>query len=173
MYEFNKGPVHTLKIFLKTESFFFLFKTNAEKMKMQCMSIAIRTWCITSSFSRTYGVFLRPHENDKPAFMVSESAVYVKTECKMGGENLIITKIIYSGTTPYRHLANTVTLLLPPLFLRPTKRPYSRTCLIRTQKGQNQVSALQRCHYFRGRECRIFGIPGTKRTIRNGELSVL
>ena len=35
---------------------------------------------------------------------------------------------------------------------------YSETSLIRTPKGQNQVSALQRCPYYRGRECRIFGI---------------
>ena len=39
---------------------------------------------------------------------------------------------------------------------------YSHTCLIRTPKGQNQVSALQRCLYYRGRECMIFGISGTK-----------
>ena len=35
---------------------------------------------------------------------------------------------------------------------------YSRTSLIWTPKGQNQVSALQRCPYYRGRECMIFGI---------------
>ena len=50
---------------------------------------------------------------------------------------------------------------------------YSQTCLIRTPKGQNQVSALQRCLYYRGRECMIFGISGTKRTVRNREVSVL
>ena len=31
-----------------------------------------------------------------------------------------------------------------------------------TPKGQNQVSALHRCPYYRGRECRIFAISGTK-----------
>jgi len=39
--------------------------------------------------------------------------------------------------------------------------------------GQNQVSALQRCPYYRDRECVIFGISGTKRTVRNREVSVL
>ena len=49
---------------------------------------------------------------------------------------------------------------------------YSQTSLIRTPKGQNQVSALQRCPYYRGRECMVFGISGTKRTVRNREVSV-
>ena len=43
---------------------------------------------------------------------------------------------------------------------------------IRTPKGQNQVSALQRCPYYRGRECMIIRISGTKRTVRNREVSV-
>ena len=47
-----------------------------------------------------------------------------------------------------------------------------QTSLIQTPKGQNQVSALQRCPYYRGRECMIFGICGTKRTVRNREVSV-
>ena len=34
------------------------------------------------------------------------------------------------------------------------------------------VSALQRCPYYRGRECMIFGISGTKQTVRNREVSV-
>ena len=38
------------------------------------------------------------------------------------------------------------------------KLEYSQTSLIRTLKGQNQVSALQRCPYYRGRECMISGI---------------
>ena len=51
---------------------------------------------------------------------------------------------------------------------------YSQTSLILTPKGQNwQVTALQRCPYFRGRECMIFGISGTKRTVRNREVSVV
>ena len=50
---------------------------------------------------------------------------------------------------------------------------YRQTSLIRTPKGQNQVSALQRCPYYRGRECMIFGISGTKRTVCNREVSVL
>ena len=29
-------------------------------------------------------------------------------------------------------------------------------------KGHNQVSTLQRCPHYRGRECMIFGISGTK-----------
>ena len=49
---------------------------------------------------------------------------------------------------------------------------YSQTSLIRTPQGQNQVSALQRCPYYRGRECMIFGISGTKQTVRNREVSV-
>ena len=44
---------------------------------------------------------------------------------------------------------------------------YSQTSLIRTPKGQNQVSALQRCPYYSGRECMIFG---TKRTVRKERL---
>ena len=62
-------------------------------------------------------------------------------------------------------------LLLSQGFQKPVV--YSQTSLIRTPKGQNQVSALQRCPYYRGRECRIFGISGTKRTVRNREVSVL
>ena len=50
---------------------------------------------------------------------------------------------------------------------------YSQTSLIRTPKGQNQLSALQRCPYYRGRECMIFGISGTKQTVRNREVSLL
>ena len=42
---------------------------------------------------------------------------------------------------------------------------YSQTSLIRTPKGQNQVSTLQRCPHYRGRECMIFGISGTKQTV--------
>ena len=34
-----------------------------------------------------------------------------------------------------------------------------------------QESALQRCPYNRGRGCMIFGISGTKRTVRNREVS--
>ena len=49
---------------------------------------------------------------------------------------------------------------------------YSQTSLIRTPKGQNQVCALQRCPYYRGRECMIIGISGTKQTVRNREVSV-
>ena len=45
---------------------------------------------------------------------------------------------------------------------------YSQTSfMIRTSKGQNQLSALQRRPYYRGTECMIFGISGTKRTVRN------
>ena len=50
---------------------------------------------------------------------------------------------------------------------------YSHTSLIRTPKGQNQVSTLQRCLYYRGKECMIFGISGTKQTVHNREVSVL
>ena len=50
---------------------------------------------------------------------------------------------------------------------------YSQTSLIRTPKGQNQVSALQRCPYYRGRKSMIFGISGTKRTVRSREVSIL
>ena len=45
--------------------------------------------------------------------------------------------------------------------------------LIRTPKGQNQLSALQRCPYYRGRESVIFGISGTKQTVHNREVSIL
>ena len=48
----------------------------------------------------------------------------------------------------------------------------SQTSLIRTPKGQNQVSALQRCPYYRGRERMIFGISGTKRSVRNRDVSI-
>ena len=49
---------------------------------------------------------------------------------------------------------------------------FSQTSLIRTPKGQNQVSALKRCPCYRGREYMIFGISGTKRTVRKREVSV-
>ena len=42
----------------------------------------------------------------------------------------------------------------------------------RQPKGQNQVSVLQRCPHYRGRECVIFGISGTKRSVRNTEVPV-
>ena len=45
---------------------------------------------------------------------------------------------------------------------------YSQTSLIRTPKGKIQVSALQRCPYYRGRECMIF-----KPFLGPNELSVL
>ena len=50
---------------------------------------------------------------------------------------------------------------------------YSQTSSIRTPQGQNQLSGLQRCPYYRGRKCIIFGICGTKRTVRSSEVSVL
>ena len=50
---------------------------------------------------------------------------------------------------------------------------YNQTSLIRTPKGQNQVSALQRCLYYRGRECMIFDISGTKRTVRNRGVRII
>ena len=40
-------------------------------------------------------------------------------------------------------------------------------------QGQNQVSTLQRCPYYRDREYMIFGISGTKQSGRNREVSVL
>ena len=48
----------------------------------------------------------------------------------------------------------------------------SQTSLIWTPKGQSQVSALQRCPYYRGRECMIFGISGTKRSVHNRDVSI-
>ena len=56
---------------------------------------------------------------------------------------------------------------------RKSNSRYSQTSLIRTSKGQNQVSFLQRCPYYRGRECMMFGISGTKRAVRNRKVSVL
>ena len=50
---------------------------------------------------------------------------------------------------------------------------YNQTSLIRTPKGQNQLSPLQRCPYYRGSECMIFDISGTKQTVPNREVSVL
>ena len=41
-----------------------------------------------------------------------------------------------------------------------SKSLYSQTLLIRTSKGQNQVSSLQRCPYNRGRECMILAFLG-------------
>ena len=38
--------------------------------------------------------------------------------------------------------------------------------------GPNERSAIERCPYYRGRECSIYGISGTKRTVRNREVSV-
>ena len=49
---------------------------------------------------------------------------------------------------------------------------YSQISLIQTPKGQNQLPALQSCPYHRGRECMIFGISETKRTVRNRQVSV-
>ena len=66
--------------------------------------------------------------------------------------------------------ARRVTVFLVGMRYKPI---YSQTSLIRTPKGQNQVSALQRCPYYRGRECMIFGFSGTKRTVRDREVSVL
>ena len=60
-----------------------------------------------------------------------------------------------------------------PLIFSVTNKLYSQTSLIRTPQGQNQLSGLQRCPYHRGRECMIFGFSGTKRTVRNREISVL
>ena len=42
---------------------------------------------------------------------------------------------------------------------------YSQTSLIRTSKGQNQVFALKRCPYYKGREHMIFGISVHKREV--------
>ena len=42
---------------------------------------------------------------------------------------------------------------------------YTQTSLTRTPKGQNQVSALQRCPYYKGREYMIFGISVHKREV--------
>ena len=50
---------------------------------------------------------------------------------------------------------------------------YSQTSLIQTPKGQNQVSALQMCPYYTGREWIVFGISGAKPTVYNREVSVL
>ena len=47
---------------------------------------------------------------------------------------------------------------------------YSQTSLTQTPKGQNQVSTLQKCPYYKGRECMIFGFSGTKRTVRKERL---
>ena len=53
-----------------------------------------------------------------------------------------------------------------------TNKLYSQTSLIQKAQGHNQLSGLQRCLCYRGKECMIFGISGTKRTVRNRELSV-
>ena len=50
---------------------------------------------------------------------------------------------------------------------------YSQISLIRTPKGQNQVSTSQKWSYYRGRECMMFVISGTKQTVGNREASVL
>ena len=47
-----------------------------------------------------------------------------------------------------------------------TKQIQSNLFNTDTTKGQNQVSALQRYPYYRGRERMIFGISGTKLTVR-------
>ena len=47
--------------------------------------------------------------------------------------------------------------------------PYSQTSLIRTSKGQNQVSTLQKCPYYRGRQCMIPYLV----FLRPNELSVI
>ena len=41
-----------------------------------------------------------------------------------------------------------------------------------TEPSVSEVSALQRRPYYKGRRCMIFGISGTKRIVRNGEVSV-
>ena len=53
-----------------------------------------------------------------------------------------------------------------------TNKLYSQTSLIRTPQGQNQLPGLQRCPYYRSREYMIVDISGTKRTVRNTEVSV-
>ena len=63
-----------------------------------------------------------------------------------------------------------VILMVIRLIFSVTNTLYSQTSLIRTRKGPNQLSGLQRCPYYRGRECMIFGISGTKRTVRNREV---
>ena len=64
-----------------------------------------------------------------------------------------------------------VILMVIRLIFSVTNILYSQTSLIRTPKGQNQLSGLQMSLYYRGRECMIFGISGTKRTVRNREVS--
>ena len=39
--------------------------------------------------------------------------------------------------------------------------------------GPRQLSVVERCSYYRGRECTNFGFFGSKRTVRNRELSAL
>ena len=64
-----------------------------------------------------------------------------------------------------------VILMVIRLIFSVTNILYSQTSFIRTPKGQNQLSGLQMSLYYRGRECMIFGISGTKRTVRNREVS--
>ena len=42
-----------------------------------------------------------------------------------------------------------------------------------TEPNVSEVSALQRRLYYKGKKCMIFGISGTKRIVRNGEVFVL
>ena len=72
-----------------------------------------------------------------------------------------INKFVFSLKRYYRSKPNRASLT------------FSQTSLIRTPKGQNQASILRRCPYYRGRECMIFRICGTKQTVRNREVSVL
>ena len=70
-------------------SFFLRFKTNAETMK-----IRYRSYPLLSILDVWYHLIREPaafscihrHENDKPAFIVSENAVYVYTKCQTGGK---------------------------------------------------------------------------------------
>ena len=95
------------------------------------------------------------------------------------------------GTNPYLKYKFSRVKSFQPIIERSKKKPANRPAnprkafcstfrfmgsespVIRTPKGQNQVSALRRCPYYRGRECMILGISGTKQTVRNREVSVL
>ena len=54
-----------------------------------------------------------------------------------------------------------------------TQSLYSQTSLIRTPKGTEPSVRFTEVSYYIGRECMIFGISGTKRTVGNRDLSVL
>ena len=162
---------------------------NAKQSNKDKICVYSQFFTAMARFPHDSWYFFCDHSQEQPALgIVNTIGIVMKQDPYSGGSLVCRLRILIWGCTitstvmnKNRHLFSllkqeTISIIFNWDFPQGTpfpKKSHSQTSLIRTPRGQNQVSALQRCPYYRGRECTIFGISGTKGTVRNRQVSIL